>query len=331
MRYLSTVLILLMLPITAQAKSFNNWLIELKREAMEQGISHKTVRDAFKGYDPDAKKFQKILELDKNQPEFRKTFEQYVVTSVSATRVKKGRELYKKHHKLLTEIGNKYCVQPQFIVALWGIETNYGSFTGGHKVIHALATLAYDGRSEERMAFFRKELIKALKIIEGGHIEADDMFGSWAGAMGHSQFMPSSFLAYAVDYNGDGKKDIWNTQADVFASIANYLHTVGWKCDQKWGREVKLTKPISDDLEGRKVKKELSFWKDKGITKPDGTSIPVVAGMKASLVYLDKEANTRSFLTYDNYDTIMHWNRSTYFATSVGMLADKISWVKITQ
>lgn len=331
MRYLLTTLILIITPLTAQAKSFNNWLIELKREAMEQGVSHRTINDAFKDYDPKAEKFHKILQLDKNQPEFKKTFEQYVVTSVSASRVAKGRELFQKHHKILSEIGQKYCVQPQFIIALWGIETNYGSFTGGHKVVHALATLAYDGRSEERKAFFRKELINALKIIEEGHIDPDHMFGSWAGAMGHSQFMPTSFLSYAVDYNKDGKKDIWNTQEDVFASIANYLHTIGWKCDEKWGREVKISKAIPEELEGRKVKKDLYFWKSQGITNLDGTPLPSVSGMNASLVYLDKEANTRAFLTYDNYDTIMHWNRSTYFATSVGMLADKISWAKITQ
>lgn len=322
-------IILLTIATNAHAQSFNNWLIELKREAMEQGISHKTVRDAFKGYDPQTPKYEKILKLDKNQPEFKKTFAQYVVTSVSKSRVSQGQKLFKKHRALLTEIGNKYCVQPQFIVALWGIETNYGTFTGGHKVIHALATLAYDGRSEDRKLFFRKELLKALRIIEDGHISSTDMFGSWAGAMGQSQFMPSSFLAYAVDYDKDGKKDIWNNKADIFASIANYLSTVGWDCTQRWGREVKLNKPISDDLEGRKIKKELNFWQDQGVTKPNGAPIPVVKGMKASLVYLDKKDKTRTFLTYGNYDTIMHWNRSTYFATSVGMLADKINWVTI--
>lgn len=317
---------LIVSPAFASKTSFNNWLIEFKRDAMKVGIEHNVVHDAFRGYDPDDKKYQKILKLDKGQPEFRKTFNQYLKTAVSPSRVKRGRELYLKHRVLLNEISDKYCVQPQYIVALWGMETNYGSFTGGHKVIPALATLAYAGRSDKRRAFFRKELIEAFQIVKQGHIKAASMKGSWAGAMGQSQFMPTSFTAYAVDYDGDGRKDIWGTQADVFASVANYLKTVGWDCSQRWGREVRDNPKVDVKLRGRKVKRELADWKKAGIVQRDGRDIPVVAEMKASLLSVDKKGDDRTFLTYRNYDTIMHWNRSVYFATSVGMLADKISW-----
>lgn len=296
--------------------SYDRWLDGFKQRAARQGISQKTIHAALTG----SRFLPRVIELDRKQPESKMTFAQYREKIVSATRINQGRAMFKKHRKLLDEIGAAYGVQPQYIVALWGIETNYGSNTGGFDVIDSLGTLAFEGRRSE---FFSDELINALKIIDAGHISASNMKGSWAGAMGQSQFMPSSFNAYAQDYNRDGRKDIWNTQADVFASAANYLARSGWKGDEKWGREVSVPRHFTESMIDRNNKKPLSEWSRLGVRSPDGGALPV-ADMKAGLVAPDGIGG-RTYLTYANYDTIMKWNRSTYFATSVGLLADAIA------
>ena len=229
--------------------------------------------------------------------------------------------MYRKHRAELEKAAQKYGVPANYIVALWGIETSYGDNTGGFKVIPALATLAHDGR---RSTFFRKELINALKILDAGHISSANMKGSWAGAMGQNQFMPSSFHAFAVDGNGDGKRDIWTSLPDVFASTANYLSKSGWKEDERWGRKVKLPQGFSKSLTGKKIKKPLSEWASMGITLPSGAPIPQADGIRASVITPDG-LNGPAYLAYDNYRVIMKWNNSTYFATSVGLLADLIA------
>ena len=216
---------------------FRSWLKELRTEAKTRGISEKTLDDAL----GDITHLDRVIELDRKQPESRLTLEEYLAKVVSDQRINRGRELLAENRALLDEISAKYGVPPEIIVALWGIETSYGNNTGSFSVPEALATLAFDGR---RSAYFRGELLSALKIIEEGHIDATSMEGSWAGAMGQCQFMPSSFMNFAVDYDGDGKRDIWNTQADIFASIANYLSRSGWNNDSennfnvllKWNR-----------------------------------------------------------------------------------------------
>ena len=304
---------------TAQAAdqaSFNQWLVQFKQKAKADGISQETLDAAFR----DAKYLPRVIELDRKQPESKMTFAQYRERIVSTQRINQGRHEFRKHRALLEEIGAAYGVQPQYIVALWGIETNYGTNTGGFDVIDSLATLAHEGR---RRDFFSDELLNALHIINDDHISADDMQGSWAGAMGQSQFMPSSFLAYAQDYNKDGKKDIWTTQADVFASAANYLARSGWHGDEKWGRQVRMANVRESDI-SRENKKSLNEWSRLEVTQINGQSLPVVAGMKAGLVAPDGTSGP-IYLTYHNYDVIMKWNRSTYFATSVGLLADAIA------
>jgi len=248
------------------------------------------------------------------------TFAQYKDRIVSAQRINQGRHEFRKHRAILDRVGAAYGVQPQYIVALWGIESNFGSNTGGFDVIDSLATLAYEGRRAE---FFTDELIKALKIIDAGHISAANMKGSWAGAMGQSQFMPSSFLNFAQDFNGDNKKDIWGTHADVFASAANYLARSGWAGDERWGRLVSVPSSIPESAMERTNKKPLSEWARLGVTLPNGAPLPM-ADMRAGLVAPDG-MNGPKYLTYGNYDVIMKWNRSTYFATSVGLLADAIA------
>ncbi len=224
-----------------------------------------------------------------------------------------------QHRDLLKEVGQHYGVPPRFIVALWGIETSYGSNTGGFNVIEALATLAYDGR---RSQYFRGELLNALFILQEGHASLQTMKGSWAGAMGQSQFMPSSFLKLAVDFDGDGRKDIWTTHADVFASAANYLSQSGWRYGETWGRKAKLPDGFDPRQTGLKISKPIQTWHNMGVRRHDGRNLPV-ASMKGSIIVPD-DTLSPAFLVYHNFRVIMKWNRSTYFATSVGLLADSI-------
>jgi membrane-bound lytic murein transglycosylase B len=299
--------------------AFAAWLMELQSEAQGIGISKQTLDASFKGVAP----IPRIIELDRKQPESTLTFKQYVDRIVSNARVKRGRAQLQENSPLLQEVAAKFGVQPRFIVALWGIETNFGQNTGGFSVIAALSTLAFDGR---RSKYFRGELLEALRIVEQGHIKPENMKGSWAGAMGQSQFMPSSFVNYAYDYNGDGAKDIWNTSADVFASAANYLSGVGWKADITWGREVRLPQGFDSALANIKVVKRLSEWQTLGVRRADGSNLPA-RDLPASVIFPGEVGET-AYVVYDNYRALLRWNRSLYFATAVGLLSDKIAAVK---
>ncbi|MBX2833486.1 MAG: lytic murein transglycosylase [Micavibrio sp.] len=302
----------------AAQSSFESWLNGLKAEAAKKGVSQSTINAALNN----VKEIPRVIELDQKQPERgNMTFAKYKRNVISDARIAQGRRMYRAHRTELERAASKYGVPAQYIVALWGIETSYGNNTGGFSVVSSLATLAYEGRRAE---FFRSELLEALKIIDGGHIGADNMKGSWAGAMGQNQFMPSSFHNFAVDGNGDGRRDIWTSLPDVFASTANYLSKSGWNEDEKWGREVRLTQTIPDSLIGRDHKRSLQQWKSMGVTQMGGKPLPVVDGMRAALVAPDGKSGP-TFLVYDNFDVIMKWNRSTYFATSVGLLADQIA------
>lgn len=300
----------------AATQTFPEWLEGVRAEARERGLKPGTISSALDALAP----IPRVIELDRKQPEFTLTLQDYLSRVVNENRVKKGRRLLKENAAILNEVTAKYKVQPRFIVALWGIETDFGRLTGGFKVVQALATLAHDGR---RSAYFRKELFNALKIIDQGHISADSMMGSWAGAMGQSQFMPSSFLNYAVDYNNDGRRDIWTTRADVFASAANYLASVGWRNDQTWGRQAKLPSSFDASMIGLKTQKRLSEWQALGVRRADGTNLPK-RDLTASLVKPSK-SDPRVYLVYDNYKAVLRWNRSNYFATAVGTLSDGIS------
>ena len=230
-------------PALADTPPFGVWLDGLRQDALEQGVAAATLDTALTGLEPIAR----VIELDRRQPEGRFTFQQYNQRVLSPTRIERGRELYREHKDLLDRVARDYGVQAPVIVAIWGIESTYGTYHGEFPVIGALATLAYDGR---RATFFRRELLRALKIIDHGDITAERMTGSWAGAMGQNQFMPSSYDAYAVDYDRDGRRDIWTSLPDVFASIANYLAKAGWNDRHTWGRKVRLPSTIDGDLEG---------------------------------------------------------------------------------
>ncbi len=310
----------LLMPLHAHAQAdpkFEAWLDGVRAEARTKGISEATLARALEDVAP----IPRVIELDRNQPESTITFSQYLARIVSPTRVKAGRAQIEKHRDILEKVGAEFGVQPRFIVALWGIETNFGQFTGGFPVIDSLATLAYDGR---RSQFFRDELMNALQILEEGHIEPENMKGSWAGAMGQSQFMPSSFLRFAHDYNGDGAKDIWNTQADVFASAANYLKGVGWNDDITWGREVRLPDGFDHDLASLDVVKSIPEWQALGVRRSDGTDLPA-RELDASIIMAGKPGEP-VFMVYGNYRATLRWNRSHYFATAVGLLSDRIGY-----
>lgn len=318
MRYLVLLVIALLLnSISAQAADpgFDRWVKGLKAEAQRRGISSSLLDEAFRGVKP----LPRVLELDRNQPESTMTFVEYQQHIVSPSRVERGRQMMTQYRDLLQEVGQHYGVQPRIIVALWGIETNYGSNTGGFNIIEALATLAYDGR---RSQYFRKELLNALQILEEGHASIATLKGSWAGALGQSQFMPSSFLRFAVDYDGDGRKDIWDTPADVFASAANYLSRSGWQEGEIWGRRASLPPGFNIKHASLDIKKSLRTWHKHGVRRDNGDNLPQV-NMKGSIVLPDGTKDP-AYLVYSNYRVIMKWNKSTYFATSVGLLADAI-------
>lgn len=297
-------------------KPFGLWVQELRTEAAAAGVSASLLNRAFQDIMPN----ERVIELDRKQPEGTRTFTQYMTTAASQSRIDEGREHYQTHRKLLDEIGAKYGVQPQFIVALWGIETNFGGYTGNFSIVEALATLAYDGR---RSDFFRKELINALLIIQQGHISLSEMEGSWAGAMGQCQFMPSSFLNFAVDYNDDGRKDIWNSLPDVFASIANYLSKSGWSNAVSWGQEVRIPQTVPEALLDGKHFKSVSEWASMGVRDAAGKPLPS-SDVQAALTVPGKR-HERSYMVYGNYDVLLKWNRSRYFATAVGTVADAIA------
>jgi len=293
--------------------AFADWLEAFRAEARAAGVSERTLDRALADLAP----IPRVIELDRRQPEGRMTFVEYRERVINDARIRKGRRLLQEHRALLSRIEAQYGVPAEIIVALWGIESNFGENTGGFPVIASLATLAHEGRRAE---FFAGELVAALKILDNGDITPDAMNGSWAGAMGQSQFMPSTFLGYAVDGSGDGKRDIWRNQADVFASMANYLSRMGWDRRYIWGREVRLQNGVATS--GLDERRPLAGWHTAGVRRTDGSALPAVA-IDASLLKMD-DGRGPSYLVYDNFRVLMRWNRSTYFATSVGLLADAI-------
>ncbi len=303
--------------LAAEPPSFEQWLEALKSEALTKGISAKTLERAFVGVAP----IERVVELDRKQPEFTRTLDQYLSNAISQRRIDLGRQKLVENAELLAQVYQKYGVPPHYLVAFWGIETDYGRFTGGNNVIAALSTLAYDGR---RSAFFRSQLLDALKIIEDGNIEPEKMLGSWAGAMGQAQFMPSTFRQYAIDFDGDGRIDLWDSKADVFASAAHYLSSVGWNDKQGWGREVQLPGEFDSTLFSLKHKKSLADWRAMGVSTLKQDDLPL-ADLEASLVRPDDVEGARAFLVYDNFHTILNWNRSSRYAIAVGTLADELS------
>jgi membrane-bound lytic murein transglycosylase B len=319
------------LPVQARSDkgSFEQYAASLKQEALDKGYSKTLINEVFASL----KHYKSAVVADKKQPEFTETLDTYLPKRISKQRIALARKYYKEHQQELESIGQKYGVQPRFIVALWGLESSFGKFMGNYSVPSALATMAYDGRRE---SFFKSEFFLALDILQQGHVKLADMKGSWAGAMGQSQFMPSAFMSYAQDGDGDGHINIWQSRTDAFASIANYLKTRGWDNSQTWGREVKvpnnfdfsyvIPKGSKDRTQWlqwwAKSERSLAAWQSLGVRTTEGKALPK-RDIKAALVMPDDEQG-RVYLAYSNYQTLMHWNRSYYFVTSVGYLADLI-------
>lgn len=298
-------------------EKFDSWKAELKPDMLAQGATEQLADQIIASL----KYIPRVIELDRRQPEGTMTHEQYLTRVIPESKVKRARKEFKKHQALLKEAELKTGVAARFIVALWGKETHFGNITGNYHVPSALATLAFDGR---RAKFFRKELMAATKILSEGHIQLDEMKGSWAGAMGNCQFMPSSFLRFATDANGDGKKNIWGDKQDIFASMGNYLAESGWKSQQTWGRQVKILNVFDSYKIGKTHKQSLAEWQKQGVRRYDLKDLPDV-DIEAYLIAPGGEKG-RLYLVYNNFDVLMRWNRSHYFATGVGYLADRITY-----
>ena len=298
-------------------QDFDSWLAAVRQEAIGRGIRRETVERALTGLQP----LPEVIKQDRTQREFTLTFTRYMRGAVTEARVEKARRLLAENRTLLEKVAEEYGVQPRFLVSFWALESNFGEHTGGYQVIAALATLAHEGRRHD---FFRAQLFDALKILDEGHIGVAEMTGSWAGAMGQLQFIPSTFVNFAVDYDGDGQRDIWRSLPDIFASAANYLSQEGWRGDRTWGRQVALPPDFDYSLASLSVKYPLSEWATTyGLRDVDGGPLPVVEGMEAALV-LPAGYRGPAFLVYENFETILIWNRSILYAVSVGHLADRI-------
>jgi membrane-bound lytic murein transglycosylase B len=325
MRFLLIILSMLSIPAWAgtqvdtaahNPKAFGVWLDELKKEARSQGIKQETIDTAFK----DTEFLDNVIKLDRKQPEDKITLYEYLQNSVGTQRIVDGKEKLEEYKDILNQVEAKFGVDKEAIVALWGIETNYGENTGNFSTIDTLATLAYDGR---RADFFRTELFNALKIADADHIGAAEMYGSWAGAMGQCQFMPSTFLKYAYDYNGDGKRDIWTTEPDVFASIANYLHDIGWVKGGELAMPVKLPDGFDMALTDKNLVMPVSEWRKRGVVYNDGSELPDVS-TDSSVIMVGSGEEGVPYIVYNNFKVILEWNRSRYFATAVDMLMEEL-------
>ena len=303
-----------------QAEPFAVWLQKVEADSVAAGINPMVVKSALSSVEFD----EQVIELDRRQPESTISFNAYSRGVITPNRVKRGSALLQAHAELLRKISDRYGVPPEMMIALWGVESSFGNSTGNFNILNSLATLGYDGRRSE---FFRGELISALQILDHNQQNPSDLLGSWAGAIGQCQFLPSTYIKYAVDYDGDGRRDIWSSDGDVLASISNYLVAEGWQRGLTWGREVKLTKTISSSLVGVEQKHLLKEWSNLGVVGKNGKPLPA-RQVKASLVQPDGP-HGRSFLVYDNFRVLMRWNRSTYFATAIGLFSDQIKTTSV--
>ncbi len=311
------------------ALPFDVWLAELIREANQRGYSEQVVQETLVGIEP----LHRVIQADRSQAELSPGLDRYLSTRITRTVVNRGLAQAKERRALLTRIENEYGVQRRFVLAIWAMESRYGRVTGREPIFRALATLAWEPR---RADYFRGELFDALTMVQRKHIEAKQMTGSWAGAMGQTQFMPSSYLKYAVDFDKDGRRDIWTSVPDALASIANYLKGYGWQKGETWGREVKVSAAARERMAADGVslrtqgcyairtmteRRTLSDWTEYGVRRVNGAALPK-ADMDASLV---TTGDQRTFLVYQNYESLLGYNCAHDYALSVAMLADRLA------
>jgi len=307
--------------------SFSEWLAGVRTDALARGIRPEVVDEALGGIE---EPLPVVLERDRSQAETVLSLETYLNRAVAPKTIRAGREIVARHRKLLNEVSDRYGVPPRIIAGIWGMESSFGRFTGTRPIVAALATLAWDPR---RSTFFRGELLDALEIVNRGDIELAGLRGSWAGAMGQVQFMPSSYLKFAEDWDGDGRRDVWSDEADIFASIANYLKGNGWRADETWGREVAVGREAARRIAGGvarrsggcRARRDMTValprarWDELGVRLPGGKALP--ASMPpASLV----SGTTRHFLVYQNYDALLEYNCANSYAISVALLGNAV-------
>jgi membrane-bound lytic murein transglycosylase B len=300
----------------AATQSFEAFLAGVRADAQRAGVSQATLQRALASIRPN----NRVLELDRRQPEFTQTWEQYRDARLSQARVDNGRRAFSDNRSTLDAVQGRFKVPARVVVAIWGLETNYGGFTGNFNVVESLATLAWDGR---RSAYFRNELMAALRILDAGHVTPERMRGSWAGAMGHPQFMPSNFDRLAVDMDGDGRRDIWDSRPDALGSIAHYLARSGWREEELWGREVLLPAGFNPEDARRDNTRPLREWVRIGVRRPDGVPLPSLDLETAIL--LPGGAGGQAFAVYPNFNVIRRYNPSNYYALAVGMLSDRVA------
>jgi len=298
------------------SESFSACTANLATKALEQGVSKQTVEAIF----PTLKYQARVIELDRSQPEFVQTFPGYFSKRVTDWRTQKGKEMYAKHKTLLQKLNHKYGVPPHYLLAFWGLETNFGSYKGKMPVLDSLATLACDPRRSE---YFTQELLVAVKLYERESLTREEMVGSWAGAMGHTQFMPSAYTHYAVDGDNDGQINLWNSEEDALTSAANFLANLGWQPGFRWGREVKLPADFDFQLSGYKNRRSLSQWNKLGVKKADNSALG--EGDTQAYIVVPAGHAGPAFIAYKNFRVIMRWNNSEFYAIAVGVLADKIA------
>ena len=309
-------LVFLTTSVFANSDSFDDFLDQVRKSAIEQGVSKSTIDQAFSGLTaPDPS----IISKDSAQAEFSQNFWRYFNKRVSKTRINNGNDTLKQNASLLNKASQKYGVPAYVIVAFLGLESNYGNYMGNERLVQSLATLAYDPR---RSKFFTRELIAALKLMDNKTIPIDAT-GSWAGAMGAVQFMPTNVLAYGVDANKDGKVNLWDDKEDIYASAANFLSELGWKKGEKWGREALIPKNFDYRLTGLKNEKTVNEWARLGVLRGNGAALPK-SNFKASLI-VPMGHKGPAFLVYRNFDVIMGWNRSILYALSVAHLSDRLN------
>ncbi|MGI9395621.1 MAG: lytic murein transglycosylase [Boseongicola sp.] len=306
--------------VLTQAKTsnlaFNRWIDRFRTRARAAGIRERVFESAFQGvrYNAD------VVQKDRNQSEFTKQIWEYLDSAASEARVKNGRAALRKNRRLLNEIEARYGVEAEVVAAVWGLESAYGSFRGDVPIVEALATLAFDGR---RGRFFESQLIAALKIIQSGDVAPRRMTGSWAGAMGHTQFIPTSYLAYAVDFRGDGKRDIWSDDpTDALASTAAYLKNFGWRKGQPWGVEVTFPREFNYGLTGERIKKSPTEWAALGVRDAKGGKVPNHG--RASIL-LPAGARGAGFMIFNNFHVIERYNTADAYVIGVGHLSDRIA------
>lgn len=304
-------------PLAARGQgSFAGFLAGFRPDALRAGIREQTLDSAFATIRPN----QKVIDADRKQPEFTMTWARYRSFTMSDKRIERGRAAYAANRELFQRVSERYRVEPGVIAGIWGLESNFGTDTGSYNVIEALATLAWEGR---RASFFRSQLISALKILDHGDVAPARMLGSYAGAMGQPQFMPDSYLRYAVDFDGTGRRDIWDSRGDVLGSIANYLAGSGWRMGEPWGQPIRTTAMLDAGQTGREQRRSLGEWQRLGVRRSDGSAFSRTDPQGA--VLQPDGGGGEAYMVYSNFNAIRRYNPSDYYALAVGLLGDMVT------